>query len=875
MSGEPNDDDLVMNLVDLALAKPREERESFLRQASSGDPTLYQKAWTYVEWEDRMQGFLEEPLFQPLSPEHPFEEDDLVEGRFRIEHEIARGGMGVVYEAWDEKLERRIAIKCAKTGFRKRLPPEVRHAREISHPNVCKIFEIHTASTRHGDIDFITMEFLEGETLAERLKRGALPQAEALAVARQLCAGLGAAHSQRVIHGDLKSSNVILTQAEDGSARAVITDFGMARVWGSSHVTAQSGPRGGTPDYMAPELWKGEKATQASDVYALGVLIRELTTGSVKSSGLSTKWSRILAKCLADAPRDRYPSAAEVARAFEPTQTRRWFGVVAAAALAAVATGFMTYQRATAPKEIIRLAMLPFDSSLEPATNADKVFRDTSANLEKLTGGPRARYSAVPLKEAQRVGATTVEQAKARLGATHVLHGTLTQEKDQIVLHALLTDTRNGVNVKDWKIHYAPGQVRYVPVALAGMVTGTLHLPLLWISSINSAARADYDAGSAFLKRDSTIDSALAAFGRAAELDPDSALAYAGLAEAHWLKWGLTHSGDSRASAMECSRQAQLRNPDLPRVLYVAGTTDFVNSLYELATTEYERALELDPNYSDVYRFLGRVYELSGQRENAIAAYRRAVQIDPLNYRTYYFLGWFLNNSDQYSQALEPLRRAVVLAPDEPGARDQLGFAYKSLGQFQAAESELRQALKFGQTVLVLDQLGETLIYERHEQDAVSFFERVLKINPNDKLALMDLGICYRRLNRQKEADQVNRLGREAAEADKLLNPRLGITRGYLAYFNSQLAQRDEDRAKDVETAESEISQAVTFSPEGVEVRWIAVLTYEALGKREAALSVLSSAPHELLADLNRWPDLTGLQSDRRFAELLISSSVH
>src|SRR5579872_1554009 len=86
--------------------------------------------------------------------EHPFQAGDLIEGRFRIVREVAQGGMGIVYEAWDQKLDRRIAIKCAKSGHDNRLPPEVRNAREIAHPNVCKIFEIHTASAEVGDFDF-------------------------------------------------------------------------------------------------------------------------------------------------------------------------------------------------------------------------------------------------------------------------------------------------------------------------------------------------------------------------------------------------------------------------------------------------------------------------------------------------------------------------------------------------------------------------------------------------------------------------------------------------------------------------------------------------------------------------------------------------
>src|SRR5215472_4354854 len=151
------DDDLVMSLVELALARPREERDSYIDSACSGDPGLIGEVRKYVGWEERMNGFLLDPLYAPQDLEQPFESGELLGGRFRIVREVDEGGMGIVYEAVDEKLERRIAIKCAKSGFRKRLPPEVRHASEIAHPNICKIHEIHTASTEHDEVDFLTM----------------------------------------------------------------------------------------------------------------------------------------------------------------------------------------------------------------------------------------------------------------------------------------------------------------------------------------------------------------------------------------------------------------------------------------------------------------------------------------------------------------------------------------------------------------------------------------------------------------------------------------------------------------------------------------------------------------------------------------------
>jgi eukaryotic-like serine/threonine-protein kinase len=221
-------DGRVMTLVDLALALDEGERETFLRHACSGDSSLFDQVWNHIQWEHRMRDFLLEPL-RPSTADDPFVPGQILVERFVIIREVARGGMGIVWEAFDNTLNRRVAIKCARFGFDQWLRPEVSNATQIAHPNVCRIFEIHTASTEHGAVEFISMEFLAGETLSARLRRAPMALKEARTVSRQLCAGLAEAHRNHVIHGDLKSNNVILTTGPDGSLRAVITDFGLAR----------------------------------------------------------------------------------------------------------------------------------------------------------------------------------------------------------------------------------------------------------------------------------------------------------------------------------------------------------------------------------------------------------------------------------------------------------------------------------------------------------------------------------------------------------------------------------------------------------------------------------------------------------------------
>ena len=487
MLNKAQDDDLVMNLVELALTRSADQREVYLRGACENDAELFDQVWHYVQWEQRMDGFLLDPLFSALSDEHPFDAEELLDGRFRIVREVAQGGMGIVYEAVDEKLQRRIALKCAKTGFRMRLPPEVLNATEISHPNVCKIFEIHTASTQQGEIDFITMEFLDGETVADRLARGPLPEKEARAIARQLCAGLAEAHRKQVIHGDLKSNNVILTAGPHGAIRAVITDFGLARRPEAAQAAAPSGPVAGTPDYMAPELWKGAKASVASDIYALGVILSQLGSGWVQS--------RIIARCRNEDPARRFRNADDVAQALVPLRSRRWFLATAAAAVLVLATGVGTYQRAQAPKETVRLAILPFETDTDAAPMSEGLLHDASDRLSHVKAARTRRLTLIPLADAIQNKVVQPVKARTMLGATHTLNGTLRIEGGHLVVVAYLTDTNSLIHLSEWRGEYSTGELRNMPTALAGMVTGTLKLPPLAIAAtVNAAAYPDYSA---------------------------------------------------------------------------------------------------------------------------------------------------------------------------------------------------------------------------------------------------------------------------------------------------------------------------------------------------------------------------------------------
>jgi serine/threonine-protein kinase len=196
----------------------------------------------------------------------------LLDGRYRIIGLLGAGGMGEVYRADDLRLGQPVALKFLPEALRNepvrlaQFHNEVRTARQVSHPNVCRVYDI-------GEVDgvpYISMEYVDGENLASSLRRiGRFPEDKAADIARQLCAGLAAAHQRGVIHRDLKPANVML----DGSGRVRIMDFGLAAVGRIEDV------RAGTPAYMAPEQLLGREVTQRSDIFALGLVVYELFTG--------------------------------------------------------------------------------------------------------------------------------------------------------------------------------------------------------------------------------------------------------------------------------------------------------------------------------------------------------------------------------------------------------------------------------------------------------------------------------------------------------------------------------------------------------------------------------------------------------------------
>jgi serine/threonine protein kinase len=281
-----------------------------------------------------------------------------VADRYEIVQLLGRGGMGEVYEVLDLELRERVALKtlrvevAADARSMARFRREVRLQRRVTHPNICRVYEfgIHAPAGSAGGepVAFLTMELCRGETLADRVRRrGPFDPAVALPLVRQIASGLAEAHRAQVIHGDLKSANIILVDEPEG-ARAVVTDFGLA-VGDNGQESTATLARGlvGSPAFMAPEQVEGGPITAAADLYALGVVLFEMVTGSLPFIGetvlatallrlsseppsprqrrhdLDVRWEKAILRCMRRRPGARYANPLELLKELEIPAVKR------------------------------------------------------------------------------------------------------------------------------------------------------------------------------------------------------------------------------------------------------------------------------------------------------------------------------------------------------------------------------------------------------------------------------------------------------------------------------------------------------------------------------------------------------------------------
>jgi serine/threonine protein kinase/tetratricopeptide (TPR) repeat protein len=875
MVNKAGNDERVADIVSKALRQHPAKRESYLRLVCNDDQDLYQETAAAVKLEERMGSFLMLPATVTREFPRPFETGQIISERFEILQETGEGGMGVVYEAFDRKRGHRIAIKSAKPGFHRLLSPELENALKVRHPHVCLVNEIHTTQTIHGEIDFLTMEFLEGDTLAQRLAAvGKLPKQEALEIACQLCAGLAEAHRSDVLHRDFKSANIILCSGSNG-VRAVITDFGLASN------TTQSGEIGGTPRYMAPELWRGEKATKASDIYSLGVVLYEMVAGrppfadeadrrtgrpppaATLAKALGTRWDRAILDCLRPAPEDRPADAALVLSALKKKPIRKApllaLILVVAASLAAPQVRGWVRDRIWPPPEV-RLAVLPSEGPADTAAMAGGVLQDVSDRIGHLRSG-RQTVAVISPSEALSNSVQTPEQANQILHATHALETKVHREGDEVTLQASVIDLSTHVPLRLLSSRYSPATVGSMPEALAGAVSAALRLRgTAAAGTLSPDATAFYDRGLYLLRRDDqSFDEAIPQFEQAARLNPRSPQPLAALTEAELMRFQATAEHGSFEDAQRYLNAAESLNPDSVSVLLAAGLLHQTTGQYEKALEDFRRVQDLEPGNADAFLRSASVYYRLDMDNQAVEDYRKAIALEPGYYKPYQRLGSFYYYRGQYLEAAEQFQKTIDRAPGLFEAYTDLGAAMSDLGRHQEAERALLMSLKLRETARAWNSLGAIRAYQDRDADAVKYYTRAVTMDPGEYLYWLNLGDSNRRSGRLADAKLAYRKGLNLALIELRGNPRLGLTRAHVAYFAARLG--------DVKRGQDEISQALELLPGDTEVILNAVLTYETLGERDQAIKVLGLATPEVLKKLNRKPDLADFRQDVRFIQ--------
>ena len=583
-------------------------------------------------------------------------------GRYTIIEKAGEGGMGVVYKAIDRTLGGPVALKVVQPGlatdprFLESFKREVRLTRQISHPNVCRVHDIGESES----VLYLSMEWIEGETLRRLLNQaGVLERDRVLRITEKIALALDAAHARGIIHRDLKPENVMI----DASGEVLVLDFGLAVL--AKEAAAHAGVAAGTRAYMAPEQVRGGSIDARVDLYALGLMLRELLTGERPDvhrsrlpdmrSDVGRQVGGLLSRLIAPDPDQRFLSAADAAQTvrsvrqtlsgsgsssqfvLHPLPRRgRFFAALAAAAALILTLGAVTY-----------IQLRPKDDGRPPGVSSEAWARYRSAldDLDVDAGGPQKLENSIQMFHRAILADPTFALAWAGLGRAYWSLYRLgkdeafRQEAQKAIQEALRLDSKLPEARAALALGYQtegnyPAARAEFEAALAqrpeldwawarlGSVCGSLGEYEAGLAALNKSIALNPKRASyylmlgAFHDRFSNYDDATEAYRRATQLDPGNRMAWNNLGGV-LLK--LRHTDAAAASlsrALALADHASTR-ANLGMVYFIAGK-------YAEATAEYRRATELQPDKAVHWGNLGDALTAQGQREAALAAYGRA-----------------------------------------------------------------------------------------------------------------------------------------------------------------------------------------------------------------------------------------------------------
>jgi TolB-like protein/Tfp pilus assembly protein PilF len=679
--------------------------------------------------------------------------DARIAGKYRIIEEIGHGGMGVVYKAEDLKLKRCVALKFLpphlmdSPELKERFLIEAQAAAALSHPNICVIHEVGESEER----PYIAMEYVEGETLRDRLKKGPLETAEALDIITQVAAGLGEAHGKGIVHRDIKSANIMVTN----KGQAKVMDFGLAKLRGGSSLT-KSQTTLGTVAYMSPEQARGGDLDQRTDIWSLGVVLYEMLAGKLPFRGdhdqavihqivhnepeplkkarpdVPPGLEEIVGQALAKKPADRYQSMEElhedleaVAEGLKPLRARprraarRILGIKAVylygalpavlALLIGLNVGGSRDQLLGRAAPAIRLAVLPFENlSGDPQQDyfGDGITQEMIAQLGRLhpeTLSVIARSSVLRYKQTN----TPIDQIGRELDVGYVLEGSAQREGTRVRITAELIKVQGQSQLWSDSMEREMSGILALQNEVSQRVAAALALKLLPAeqASLAVAPTVNPEAYDACLRgyhyyiiaTKADLDSAEKYFQLALAKDPNYGLAYAGLA----LVWacrqqiGYVPPAEAGPKAKEAAQKAVALDDSSAEAHYaLADIMTWTNWNLKDADGEWERTVELNPNYADGLATYSQYLMIMGRPEEAMRRIERAVKLDPYNVMVFTFYATDLYMARRYDEAVAQALKARELQPGSPLPIGALLYTYAAKGMEKETLVMAREYIK-------------------------------------------------------------------------------------------------------------------------------------------------------------------------------------
>ncbi len=692
---------------------------------------------------------------------------------YKIVEKIGEGGMGVVYKAEDTKLERTVAIKflprqtATQAEERQRFYIEAKAAAALNHPNIATI---HAIEEVEDDV-FIVMEYIEGQELKQKIDAGPLPVKDAIHIILQIAHGLQEAHEKGIVHRDIKSANIMLS----GSGQIKIMDFGLAKVRGGAQVT-QIGTTLGTAAYMSPEQARGEDVDHRTDIWSLGVVLYEMITGQLPFKGHYEQ--AVLYSVLNEDPesitclRRGVPTALEeiVNKALAKSLDERYQRVDEMQTYMNAFRKELESKARQAPKEKCppSVAVLPFVNVSPEKENEyfsdgmTEEIIDALAKVEGLQVVSRTSVFAFKGKEQD------IRKIGKQLNVSHVVEGSVRKAGNRVRITAQLINIADGYHL--WSEHFdrEMEDVFTIQEEIAHMIVNALKIKLVRKAETPLVERSteNIKAYNLFLKgrycwnkrTEAALKQCVNYFEQAIEIDPDYMLAYCGLADAYALLGIAEYGALPPMEVMPKAKAAAVKALEIDNTLAEAQTTvahvkAFFDWDFTGADKEFNRAIELNPNYPFSHHWYALYLSAMERHDEAIAEEKRAQELEPLSLIINKNVGTIFYYARKYEQAIEQYKKALELDPDFARTHFFLGLAYISNSMFEEAIAEIKKAITFsGENTVMLALLASAIAMSGKKDEATKILKDLKKRLKRGYVPSFNLAILYMGLDEKESA---------------------------------------------------------------------------------------------------------------------------